>query len=224
LDDTTSKKAHNEQAAYMFGFKCFLYTSSTDDLLCYPAVALAGGNVLPLTAMARATFKLKAKAEQQLLMKDVGIKYDRFLAVDNDVAFTAWGEFLCTRTRRSNDAGREITIAAKSIESYNTAMVNDIKRSKLQPSASYYEARASLMKRFGKQEAIYRTKGLIKAQVGSDVVPLDLHDLLCERLAQENDPKLVKLHLIMLLAFDMGVRRRGMCACIRPACSCVHDT
>jgi hypothetical protein len=25
----------------MFGFKCFLYTSSTDDLLCYPAVALA---------------------------------------------------------------------------------------------------------------------------------------------------------------------------------------
>jgi hypothetical protein len=36
LDDTTSKKAHNEQAAYMFGFKCFLYTSSTDDLLCYP--------------------------------------------------------------------------------------------------------------------------------------------------------------------------------------------
>jgi hypothetical protein len=103
-------------------------------------------------------------------------------------------------------------------------MVNDIKRSKLQPSASYYEARASLMKRFGKQEAIYRTKGLIKAQVGSDVVPLDLHDLLCERLAQENDPKLVKLHLIMLLAFDMGVRRRGMCACIRPACSCVHDT
>lgn len=208
----------------MFGFKCFLYTSSTDDLLCYPAVALAGGNVLPLTAMARATFKLKAKAEQQLLMKDVGIKYDRFLAVDNDVAFTAWGEFLCTRTRRSNDAGREITISAKSIESYNTAMVNDIKRSKLQPSASYYEARASLMKRFGKQEAIYRTKGLIKAQVGSDVVPLDLHDLLCERLAQENDPKLVKLHLIMLLAFDMGVRRRGMCACIRPACSCVHDT
>ena len=42
LDDTKSKKAHNEQAAYMFGFKwCFLYTSSTDDLLCYPAVALA---------------------------------------------------------------------------------------------------------------------------------------------------------------------------------------
>ena len=73
-----------------------------------------------MTAMARATFKLKAKAEQQLLMKDVGIKYDRFLAVDNDVAFTAWGEFLCTRTRRSNDAGREITISAKSIESYNT--------------------------------------------------------------------------------------------------------
>ena len=116
--------------------KCFLYTSSTDDLLCYPAVALAGGNVLPLTAMARATFKLKAKAEQQLLMKDVGIKYDRFLAVDNNVAFKACGEFLCTRTRRSNDAGREITTSVKSIQSYNTAMVNDIKRSTVRRASS----------------------------------------------------------------------------------------
>jgi hypothetical protein len=29
----TSKKAHDEQAAYMFGFKCFLY-SGTEALLC----------------------------------------------------------------------------------------------------------------------------------------------------------------------------------------------
>jgi hypothetical protein len=99
------------------------------------------------------------------------------------------------------------------------------------------------MKRFGKQEAIYRTKGLIKDQVGSAVVPLDLHDLLCE---QENDPKLVKLHLIMLLAFEyvnygraacVGVRRTasgyacGHTACVRlcthtwlatDACACTH--
>ena len=94
----------------------------------------------PLTAMARATFELKAKAElkaeQQLLTNDAGIKYDRFLAVDNDVAFKACGEFLCTRTRRSNDAGREITTSAKSIESYNTAMVNDIKRSTVRRASS----------------------------------------------------------------------------------------
>jgi hypothetical protein len=90
--------------------------------------------------MARATFELKAKAElkaeQQLLTNDAGIKYDRFLAVDNDVAFKACGEFLCTRTRRSNDAGREITTSAKSIESYNTAMVNDIKRSTVRRASS----------------------------------------------------------------------------------------
>ena len=139
-------------------------------------------------------------------MKDVGIMYNRFLDPNNDVALRAWGEYICTRTRRSND-GREITISAKSIESYSTAMVNDMKRN--------YEARAVLMKRFGKQEANYRTSGLIKAQVGSDVVPLDLHDLLCERLAQENDPKLVKLHLIMLLAVEYVERVRGVRACMR---------
>ena len=147
-------------------------------------------------------------------MKDVGVMYNRFLDPDNDVALRAWGEYICTRTRRSND-GREITISAKSIESYNTAMVNDMKRNKVQPSPAYYEARAVLMKRFGKQEANYRTSGLIKAQVGSDVVPLDLHDLLCERLAQENDPKLVKLHLIMLLAFEYVECVRGVRACMR---------
>ncbi len=31
MDDTTSKKAHNEQAAYMFGFKCFLPASQQDE-------------------------------------------------------------------------------------------------------------------------------------------------------------------------------------------------
>jgi hypothetical protein len=103
--------------------------------------------------------------------------------------------------RQSKKEGMEITISAKSIESYNTAMVNDMKRSKLQPTVAYYEARKTLMKRFSTQEAKYRTTGVIKAQVGSDVVPLDLHDLLCERLAQETEPKLAKLHLVMLLAF-----------------------
>ena len=103
--------------------------------------------------------------------------------------------------RQSKKEGMEITISAKSMESYNTAMVNDMKHSKLQPTVAYYEARKTLMKRFSTQEAKYRTTGVIKAQVGSDVVPLDLHDLLCERLAQETEAKLAKLHLAMLLAF-----------------------
>ena len=75
----------------------------------------------------------------------------------------------------------------------------DAAASELQPTVSCPPQ--DLMKRLSTQEAKYRTTGVIKAQVGSDVVPLDLHDLLCERLAQETEPKLAKLHLVMLFAF-----------------------
>jgi hypothetical protein len=185
VDATTNKKADDEQASYIFGFKSYLYTHDLDDLLCFPAAA----------------FKLKKRPEQKEFTQDVTIKYEMFLALDNNQAFSAWAEYLCTRMRQSKKEGMEITISAKSMESYNTAIVNDMKRSKLQPTVSYYDARKTLMKRFSTQEAKYRTTGVIKAQVGSDVVPLDLHDLLCERLAQETEPKLAKLHLVMLLAF-----------------------
>jgi hypothetical protein len=185
VDATTNKKADDEQASYIFGFKSYLYTHDLDDLLCFPAAA----------------FKLKKRPEQKEFTQDVTIKYEMFLALDNNQAFSAWAEYLCTRMRQSKKEGMEITISAKSMESYNTAMVNDMKHSKMQPTVAYYEARKTLMKRFSTQEAKYRTTGVIKAQVGSDVVPLDLHDLLCERLAQETEPKLAKLHLVMLLAF-----------------------
>ena len=185
VDATTNKRADDEQASYIFGFKSYLYTHDLDDLLCFPAAA----------------FKLKKRPEQKEFTQDVTIKYEMFLALDNNQAFSAWAEYLCTRMRQSKKEGMEITISAKSMESYNTAMVNDMKRSKLQATVAYYEARKTLMKRFSTQEAKYRTTGVIKAQVGSDVVPLDLHDLLCERLAQETEPKLAKLHLVMLLAF-----------------------
>ena len=39
IDDTTNKKANTEQTSYIFGVKCFLYTSGQDDLLRYPQAA-----------------------------------------------------------------------------------------------------------------------------------------------------------------------------------------
>jgi hypothetical protein len=48
LEVSHAEAERREQAAYMFGFKCFLYTRGTDDLLCYPAAAPTDGNALPL--------------------------------------------------------------------------------------------------------------------------------------------------------------------------------
>ncbi len=61
LDDTTSKKAHNEQT------KAHIYVrpqglSGTDDLLCYPAAALADRWQCPPGTHRS---KLKAKTEQK---------------------------------------------------------------------------------------------------------------------------------------------------------------
>jgi hypothetical protein len=57
VDATTNKKADDEQASYIFGFKSYLYTHDLDDLLCFPAAA----------------FKLKKRPEQKEFTQDVTI-------------------------------------------------------------------------------------------------------------------------------------------------------
>jgi hypothetical protein len=71
-----------------------------------------------------------------------------------------------------------------------------MKRFKLQPPTTS-QLVSALMKRFGKQEESTVRRASSKLRLG-----LTLSRLTCECPLQENDPKLVKLHLIMLLAFE----------------------
>ncbi len=140
-------------------------------------------------------------------MKDVGVVYDRFLDADNDVAFRAWGGVpLHADTTVQPKRTRDHHLS----EEHRVVQHGDGERHEAQQAAAVTRL---LRGPLGCDEEVRQAGGHLPyvgphQQVGPDVVPLDLHDLLCERLAQEND-------LIMLIAFDYVEGVRGVRACLR---------
>ena len=195
---TQNEKGDRQAANCIFHFKAFLYKNNKRDLLTVPR------GVLDWSTRGIKAFVDSKREEQEKMMSRIEINYVPFTKPNNAYAFGQYKLFLCSRKRSSHRPGAStIPISVRGMDSYNTAIANDMtQRAHIVKTQSFMVARKRMMTMFKKLEQKLRQNGEIKATVGADVVPLDLHDQLCRVLVRSTDPSRVKLHLITLLAFS----------------------